>query len=53
MDQGKELPVTKSSKQARIAANHAKHLAKMERNKAKYEAGMNRARKGIFKKGRK
>ena len=53
MDQGKELTATKGPKQARIDANHAKHLAKMERNKTKYEAGMNRAKKGIFKKGRK
>ena len=50
---GEEVNVVKGAKWERIAANDAKQQAKMERDEAKYNVGMERARKGIFRKGNK
>jgi len=53
VDLGKEMRAVTGAKQARIAHNEAKHQDKMDRHKQSYEAGMKRAKNGVFKKGNK
>jgi len=53
IDLGQELRVPNSKKAQRVADNHAKHIAKQQKNVQAHKDGMKNAAKGEFKKGKK